>query len=411
MKIKSINIKNFKSIVDITINEPNPFTVFVGPNGSGKSNIFEALEFMNVISLNAGEGKSKIEEIESKFGDMSEFITNFYLEEEPITIEIGFENFAAGFFRIKNNNNIPRDLIKNILSETDFRKFIVDIIKELNYGIEKPLSEKQINKRLGELRLNNTQFESAFLRGLLLLDSQSIDYFNSLNSKSIDDTFFQFIIKNQVNHTQKTEFNQFIHNFSRVFPSQKDRIKIKYKKWLNSDGSNLIPILKKILLDKDKNEEFKNWLDLFIPEFEHIEIGSDLKGKSELRFYEKFSKISISPKLISDGTFNIVALLTAVYQSDEPQFLCIEEPENGLNPYVVRKLVDLFRNACEEKGHYIWINTHSQTLVECLQPEEIIVVDKINGETQVKQIKDMNLHGLDMAEVWLSGALGGGTPW
>ena len=45
LKIKSLNIKNFKSIVDLTINEPNPFTVFVEPNGSGKSNIFEALEF------------------------------------------------------------------------------------------------------------------------------------------------------------------------------------------------------------------------------------------------------------------------------------------------------------------------------------------------------------------------------
>jgi AAA15 family ATPase/GTPase len=45
LKIKSLHIKNFKSIVDLTINEPNPFTVFVGPNGGGKSNIFEALEF------------------------------------------------------------------------------------------------------------------------------------------------------------------------------------------------------------------------------------------------------------------------------------------------------------------------------------------------------------------------------
>jgi len=127
--------------------------------------------------------------------------------------------------------------------------------------------------------------------------------------------------------------------------------------------------------------------------------------------YQKHYERPFNKELISDGTYNIIALLTAIYQSDEPQFLCIEEPENGLNPYVIRKLVDFFRNACAEKGHYIWLNTHSQTLVECLQPEEVIVVDKINGETQIKQIKGMNLHGLDMAEVWLSGALGGGTPW
>ncbi len=50
MKIKKLHIKNFKSLVDLEIVEPNPFTVFVGANGVGKSNIFEALEF-NAASI------------------------------------------------------------------------------------------------------------------------------------------------------------------------------------------------------------------------------------------------------------------------------------------------------------------------------------------------------------------------
>jgi AAA15 family ATPase/GTPase len=58
LKIKSLHIKNFKSIVDLTINEQNPFTVFVGPNGSGKSNIFEALEFF--ISENSFNYRMKL---------------------------------------------------------------------------------------------------------------------------------------------------------------------------------------------------------------------------------------------------------------------------------------------------------------------------------------------------------------
>ncbi len=49
MKIKSLNIKNFKSLVDITIEEPNNFSVFAGPNASGKSNIFEAIEIIDFI--------------------------------------------------------------------------------------------------------------------------------------------------------------------------------------------------------------------------------------------------------------------------------------------------------------------------------------------------------------------------
>ena len=41
-------------------------------------------------------------------------------------------------------------------------------------------------------------------------------------------------------------------------------------------------------------------------------------------------------ELISDGTYNILALLNRrLPKRGKPQFLCIEEPENGLHPKVV----------------------------------------------------------------------------
>ena len=49
MRIKKIQIKNFKSLVDFELQDLKPFCAFVGPNASGKSNIFEALEFTNFI--------------------------------------------------------------------------------------------------------------------------------------------------------------------------------------------------------------------------------------------------------------------------------------------------------------------------------------------------------------------------
>ena len=166
-----------------------------------------------------------------------------------------------------------------------------------------------------------------------------------------------------------------------------------------------------------ENEQTKfeliDWLQIFVPEFEKIEIHtSTLSGKSELAVFEKTLNQPLTKNLISDGTYNILSLLTAIFQSDKPQFLCIEEPENGLHPYVIRELVKFFRQQCEEKGHYIWLNTHSQTLVDELQPHEIILVDKKDGATQIKQFsKDKNLHGLKMDFAWLSNSLGGGVPW
>ncbi len=208
------------------------------------------------------------------------------------------------------------------------------------------------------------------------------------------------------------KYNLFF-NFTRLFVNNKKLVKriVQDDSKLALDALNLEKVLKRLLKNKNKKEEIIDWLQLLIPEFEKIEIVSDdLNGSDNLLIYEKGTNKPFNKNLISDGTYNILAILTAVYQSDEPQFLCIEEPENGLNPKVIKELVNLFRQKCKE-GHFIWLNTHSQTLVSELTTDEIILVDKINGETIVKQVKGMNLHGLKMDEALLTNALGGGIPW
>ena len=153
-------------------------------------------------------------------------------------------------------------------------------------------------------------------------------------------------------------------------------------------------------------------MSLFVPGFEKLEIiKNELSGKEDILLYEKKFKKPFTGNLISDGTYNLLALITVVLQSNKPQFLLIEEPENGLNPKIVKELVGFFREQCHEKGHFIWLTTHSQSLVSELKPEELIIVDKINGETKIKQFKNINLYGMKLDQAWLSNVLGGGLPW
>lgn len=330
MKIKSLHIKNFKSIVDLTINEPNPFTVFVGPNGSGKSNIFEALEFgmecfkyeQPTITFNNKElklvGNPKLWEVLGLFG--------------------GIEN-------VKNKNSRKIDTI-NIIVLTELSKFYLEF-----------------------------QPPTSFMSPIVSYDENYFD---------ISKSFLRLIQpKNR-------------HNYI-------DDVK------LNPSCDNLEKVLKRILLNSQKQEEIFEWLDLFIPEFDKIEVRKN--REPELVLFQKFYKRPFERELISDGTYNIIALLTAVYQSDEPQFLCIEEPENGLHPFVQKELVNFFRWACEEYGHYIWLNTHSQSIVSQLTKDEIITVNKEKGETIIKQHKDTELYGLPIDEAWLNKVLGGGIKW
>jgi predicted ATPase len=209
--------------------------------------------------------------------------------------------------------------------------------------------------------------------------------------------------------------NQFVTNFSRIFinVSEKKKFYTNADDKLNLDGSNMEQVLKRLLQQDTIKEEIYDWLSLFIPAFSKVDVTSSvLSGTETLEFYEKGFEKPFSKRLISDGTRNILCLLAAIYQSDEPKFLCIEEPENGLNPYVVKELVGFFREQCrEETGNYIWLNTHSQTLVNQLRPEEIIVVNKEDGNTVAKQFQGKDMYGMAMDTAWLSNFFGGGVPW
>lgn len=344
MEIKELTIEGYKSIRNITISNPNPFSVFVGPNAAGKSNIFEALEFFQLCNTTVPF------EIPKLFGGIYD-ITNKSSQLQELVFKVNLEKIKPELHLFLNT-----PIIDNSPTRFSFRDF----------GIFNLLERNKQHFHPGEY-----EFAS-------------------------DENFIQFT------------------NFTRIFVGNDSLVKRKIQddSRLSLDASNLELVLKRIFKNEPLKEEILEILQLLIPGFANIEIATEeLSRTDNLLIYENALQKPLTKKLISDGTFNIIALIAAIYQSDEPQFLCIEEPENGLNPKVVSQLVQLFRDKCKEKGHFIWLNTHSQTLVSQLRPEEIILVDKVNGETQIKQIPGMNLHGMRMDEALLTNALGGGIPW
>ncbi len=208
---------------------------------------------------------------------------------------------------------------------------------------------------------------------------------------------------------ESQSYQQFFNNFTRLFIKNDKLVKQVFKSddRLSLDASNLEPVLKRLLSNTELRAEIFEWLYLFVPGFKAVEVDD----RNELHWFEDSVSDYFTKDLISDGTYNILALLTAVYQSEEPQFLCIEEVENGLHPEVILSLMNFFRKQCEEKGHYIWLNTHSETVVRQLTTDEIVLVNKRRGATEIKQVKGMNIYSLTTDEAWLTGALGGGLTW
>ena len=278
-----------------------------------------------------------------------------------------------------------------------------EILNQLN--IERNILFLQVGVDLGKIN-SNLGISFVDIEGDVRVTNA---YANNLNISSK--------IMKQINPLaddfNKDESFKNFFNFSRLFVGKRNYLSRNDDSKLSTDASNLEKVLNRILKNESIREEILEILQLLIPGFSKVEIVTEpLSGNDNLLVYEESLPKPLKKSLISDGTYNILSIITALYQSEEPQFLCIEEPENGLNPKVVRELVKIIRQRCKEKGYYVWLNTHSQTLVSELTKDEIILVDKHNGLTEIKQVKDIDIpQGLKMDEALLTNVLGGGIPW
>lgn len=206
-----------------------------------------------------------------------------------------------------------------------------------------------------------------------------------------------------------------VNSFSRIFIDNykraENKLRIYNKLWI--DAANLSSILKVILEGEKKKSELIEWIQILIPEIESVSVEKDFSGKEELIVIEKsYPDKPFAGNLISEGTHNIIALLALFYQTTQPQFVCIEEPETGLNPAVLSELVPFFREMTEKYNHHIWITTHSASLVSELTEEELMIVNKKEGTTQTNQCKEGDFEKMRPDEAWMSNMLkGGGLPW
>lgn len=139
-----------------------------------------------------------------------------------------------------------------------------------------------------------------------------------------------------------------------------------------------------------------------------IKISLLMKSNNEGQQQE----IQIPLSLASDGMVKWLALTTAVLLS--PSAFAIEEPENFLHPYMQKEIVDIVREHCKLKNENVFalITTHSETLINALNPEEVIVVSMLeNGTNAARPDNAIELNeqiretGFGLGFYYIAGAL------
>lgn len=383
--IKSLRIENLLSFGPKSPPvELGDLNVLIGPNGSGKSNFIEVLGLLHSTpkdleaEIGAGGGISDLlwKGWKGKVGPVAliEAVANPAGINQTLRYSLSFTKVGASIKireeRIENAKHIPA---------YDKPYLYYD------YGGGKPVlnvAEKQRHLRREEV---NTQ--------------QSI-----LSQRQDPDQY-----------PEVTYLGRFFSNFR------------LYRDWGFGPGSEIRDLygaeLKTDFLEEDISNlglmlhrmrgelksDFLRYLRMFYAGADDI-YAKIVGGLVDLRV-EEAGDISIPASRLSDGTLRWLSLLAILLNPDPPPVVCIEEPELGLHPDIIRPLAELLVKASERMQ--LFVTTHSDSLVDELSeiPNSVIVCEKNEGTTVMRRVDKTEIKGYleryTLGQLWRTGKLGG----
>ena len=115
--------------------------------------------------------------------------------------------------------------------------------------------------------------------------------------------------------------------------------------------------------------------------------------------------------LAPNGLFMALLILCAVASAGENQVICIDEPENGLHPYAIQRLVSLLRERAESHGLTIVLATHSPTLLNEFndQPDHVFIMEPWQETLPVRLDQHQNpewLRNFALGDLYMNQTIG-----
>ncbi len=399
--ITQIEIDGFKTFKDFKV-ELAPFQVIVGPNGSGKSNLFDALHLLSRLASFDLEHV-----IKDMRGDANELFTKL-----PGGESVDRMKFAV-------------EMLVDRKVQDDFKKSVTVKYTRLRYELEIMLGVDIIN--LERLYVAHESLRSIQLSEDHWRNKYGLSTSNDWISNQQDDvvSFISTIgrttntaipIGSEINepiiylfsddesgaNNQQISGSFQIHAASRTvlssitnlthfhaFAVRKELLSLNFlhlnpeslrqpsltrgPRSLSPDGGNLPTVLARIQAE-DKLAFHIISLDVanLVPGVLRIKVEQDKPSDKYVIYAETLDQRDFSAMVLSDGTLRLLALATL---RNDPQFhgvLCLEEPENGVDPLHLKIMARLLRGMVtdfndleqtDEPLRQVLVTTHSPSFV------------------------------------------------
>ncbi|MGV8129644.1 MAG: AAA family ATPase [Methanolinea sp.] len=415
MPIREIAVSNFKSFQHLEF-QPDNFNIIIGSNASGKSNFIQVIKFLrdiakyglaNAISLQGGVEYLRNTIIGPK--EPFSIRIKYVLEEEKTDI-VGMKGGAAVYFH-------PEEVSYSFsLAFTEMGEMyeIASDTLEVKGQFLRQEGIEQKNKGAGTIALVRTggpiQYCICPPEGLDLGEDDIFPYY--FQKKNIPAGTLIMTLPVFVPGIPSLEW---IFRGMKVYDFDprllKRAVPIMGKTDLEKDGSNLAIVIKNIIEDPARKENFIRLLKDVLPFIDDVAVEKFMDLSMFLKLKEVYSKEKYLPaSMISDGTINICALVIALYFEERPVTI-IEEPERNIHPHLISRLVEMLKDASRSKQ--VIVTTHNPEMVKHVDLSDIILItrdkdgfSRMRCPSDEKEIKDFLEDEIGIEELFIQNFLG-----
>ncbi len=377
MAITNLKVSNFKSFKDLDLNLGR-LNVVVGANASGKSNLVEVFRFLRTL-----ERENLADAISLHGGPTA--ITNLRLGcDHPLGICVTWDGeetcgektnvrvceMVYGF-SLQLGSPQSRVLIKDDHFTRRWQTAIGDQDIEVTFKIVMSEGKRKVVVSPSDVwdRLEEADGPSsvATIRNLFQLMEA-----RTAKTLLVHGGFFDFL--GSIGFLGSS--GSFLAGIG-IYDIEPHAIKRPHETAgiprLEENGENLALVLRQILADPEKSRKFHNLLRDILPFA--VEIGTEqyLGTSILLKLREKYYDDDLLADLLSDGTVDAAALITALYFEDK-DVVIIEEPERNIHPHLISRLVAMMKDASRKKQ--VIVTTHSPEIVRQAGVENLLLISR-----------------------------------
>ncbi|MEW1671031.1 AAA family ATPase [Streptomyces albidoflavus] len=398
-RILGLTVRNFRTLTDTKL-PLGPLTVMVGPNAAGKSNVLHALEFLGDVT------RKGIEPALEERGGFDALA--FRGGRKPVSkISFGVEGVWSDFASDEAPDSYELSISRRRFPEPRHREHVLSRRErfvqhpcagtkssvELTSGTATIHSPSETDDSQAQVRLGRMVSALHHNQALPFPDDSS-------NGKAIGEVR---------RHLRR------IRVFDPDVRAARNPSAVTESDWhLRGDASNLADFLLSLQKHGDTWELLEEDIRTAVPQIRKIHMslvpGS---GQVEVELEEESLRGRTRLADASWGTVRALCMLAVIHDPEPPLLTCIEEIDHGLHPHVLSLLTLRLREA-SARGQFL-VTTHSPVLVNALEPEELIVCERLpSGASRIpaRSLEDIQRvieksEYEPMGDLWYSGALGG----